>query len=216
MKNLIVFISIAVLFTNCKKEKVTYTIKGQITICYSPTNQVSYANSKIDLFQQKNGTFSGAQTLANTTTDANGNFAFDYTTDNQNDNLIIRESSGFGYSNIMTGIPLKNIDDLKIYYNGRYNLVVSLNVTKLYTNSDTLSIRNLNGGINPKIAGPFVNGRIYKEVGIGFLRDIVYTGTEQTLNYRIYTSQNLDFTKDFIVENSKLCGDTVYVSLDIK
>lgn len=201
----------------CKKDKITTnTIQGQIVVCYSPTNQVAYANSKIELYQQKDGTNIKAEILSTTTTDNIGNFTFTYATTNLSDKLIIRESSGFGYSNLITGIPIKDVNDLKVYFAGRYNLVVSLNVTKPYTTSDTLSIRNLNGGVNPKIAGPFRNGRIYKEVGIGFLRDIVYTGTEQTLNYRIYSSQILDFSKDFIVENNKLCGDTVYVSLDIK
>lgn len=215
MKNLIIFISIAILFTNCKKEKVTYTIKGQIIICYSPTNQVSYANSKIDLFQQKNGTFSGAQTLANTTTDTNGNFTFDFTTDNQNDNLIIRESSGFGNSNIMTGIPLKNIDDLKIYYNGRYNLVVSLNVTKTYTNSDTLYISNPKTLNYVKKAGPFINGRYFVESGVSVKPDPNYEFNSENIRY-VINNDNNSFNKDYKVVTNKLCGDTVYVSLDIK
>lgn len=215
MKNLIIILSLIVCFTSCKKVKVSNSIKGQIVVCYSPTNQVSYANSKIELYQQNNGTNSKSQILATTTTDANGNFTFEYSTDNSNDNLIIRESSGFGFSNIMTGIPLKTMDNLKIYYSGRYNLVVSLNVTKPYTNNDTLYVANPKTLNYVKKAGPFFNGRYYFESSVPVKPDPNYSYNTENLRF-VINNDNNSFNKDFQIETNKLCGDTVYVTLDIR
>ncbi len=215
MKKFIIFISIVALFTNCKKEKVSYTIKGQVVLCFNGT-QTPQANKTIELYQQKNGTNVNAEVLSTTTTDNNGDFTFTYTTTNLSDGLIIRESSGFGYYNLIAGVPIININDMKIYYLGRYNLVVSLNVTKPYTNNDTLYVNNLKNLTYIKKAGPFTSGRIYKEGDVGFLEDRYYGGNKQTLYCGLNSLSNFIFNKDFIIENSKLCGDTVYVSLDIK
>lgn len=216
MKKLILIILYSIFFGACKKDKMsTNMLKGQIIVCYSPINQIPYASSKIELYQQKNGTNINSQTLATTTTDVNGNFIFEYSTDNPNDNLTIRESSGFGISNIMTGIPLKNIDNLKIYYNGRYNLVVNLNVTKPYTNSDTLYISNPKTLNYVKKAGPFINGRYFVESGVSVKPDPNYGFNSENIRY-VINNDNNSFNKDYQVETNKLCGDTVYVSLDIK
>ncbi len=214
MKNIIT-IFILLFFAFCKKEKIAYILKGQVVLCYSPTNQVGYKNKRIELFQQKNGIDRKGEIIGTTTTDSSGNFNFGYTTSNIIDKIKIRESSGFGISDIITAIPVKNIDNLKVYYSGRYNLVVSLNVIKPYTNNDTLFVSNLKNLTYIKRAGLFVNGRYYTEISVPIKPDINYEFNNEKLFYVLNNNDNT-FIKDFKIENSKLCGDTVYVTLDIK
>ncbi len=217
MKNIVtILLLILVITSSCKKEKISYSLKGQIVLCYSPTNQVAYKNAKIELFQQKIGIDRKGEIIGTTTTDSSGNFNFTYTTNNITDKIKIRESSGFGLSDIISGIPVKNIDNLKVYYSGRYNLVVILNVINPYTNNDTLFVSNLKTLTYLKRAGPFVNGRVYTEGGVSLLEDPSYNGNKQTMSCGLNSLQNLIFNKEFIVSNNFLCGDTVYVTLDIK
>jgi hypothetical protein len=220
MKNLILFIlTFSIFIFSCKKEKITHTITGQFMPCSGYNNTGDF-----ELYQQKNGSNSNAQILSTTKTDPNGKFSFTYTTDNTQDKLILRTSSGFGYANIVEGIDITDIPDLKIFFPS-YHLIISLNVTKPYTSSDTLFMGNYNNGTPiglVKVAGPFISGRkftfpnLYLGTAISAPK---YSGTLHTYNCLLNTPFGTSgaFDKDYIVPLSSKCsGDSVYVSLDIK
>jgi hypothetical protein len=221
MKQIIFFLTLIILFTNCKKDKVTHTIKGKYISCVNAI-QTPIANSGIDLFQQRDGSNYKSQVLGNTVTDAQGNFTFTYTTDNTRDLLIIRESSGFGFNRIIEDIPVgKDVNDIRILSNGGiYNLVVRINVIKTYINLDTLFVqdfRNTNPNVNPRglpIAGPFYNSRLYAVSRSAY--PLKYNTNKDIIYYSLNNLSSNPFSKEFTIENSKLCGDTVYVNLDIK
>jgi hypothetical protein len=220
MKNLILFISIAALFTNCKKEKIARTISGQFFTCGPAAEFTNY-----DLVQQKNGSDIDVQILATTKPDITGKFSFDYVTDNSTDRLFIRQSSGFGYNKIIEGIENKDISDLNIYLTFKYHLIVNLNVTKQYTHNDTLYMANYNNGTPiglVKVAGPFVSGRKFTFPNLNLGTSISAPGYSGTL-HRYYCLLNTPygasgaFDKDYIVPLSTKCsGDSTYLSLDIK
>ncbi len=202
-------------FSNCKKENTAYNLKGRIVLCYNTGVITPFANEPIDLFQTYNGGNYKSRVLGNTSTDAQGNFSFNYITDDRDEKLAIRASSGFGFIKIVKGIPVQNISDLKVYYSGRYNLVIGLNVTKPYTNSDTLYISDLINLGYIKKAGPFVSGRVSVQPGVA-LNEPEYENNKGIIYSGLNSNTNLIFNKEFIIENSKLCSDTVYVNLDIR
>jgi hypothetical protein len=217
MKNLINFIFIVILFTNCKKEKVARTISGQFFTCGPTAEFTNY-----ELLQQQNGSDRTAQVLATTKPDITGKYSFSYVTDNSTDRLFIRQSSGFGYNKIIEGIENKDIPDLNIYLTLKYHLVVNLNVTKQYTNNDTLFFQSYTNTNGLKLAGPFANGRVLVASNLYVGTSIfspMYSGTPHSifcgLNSPYGTSGTFD--KDYIVPLPTKCsGDSIYVSLDIK
>lgn len=202
------------LLSNCKKENTTYKLKGQIVLCNNGL-ETSFANEEIDLFQTKGGSNNNSKVLGKTKTDAQGNFSFEYATNNIDDRLVVRVSTGSGFLNLISGIPADNISDLKVCYSARYNLVVGLNVTKPYTNNDTLYVENVLTQNNIKIAGPFTSKRLYVVGSKSVSSQMNYGGNIEKIRCSL-NGTNDSFTKQFLVENSKLCGDTVYVNLDIK
>lgn len=214
MKNIILVIITISIICSCKKEKVSYKLSGQLSSCFANVKR-AYANEEIRLYQKNPGFFSNDdKALATTKTDNNGNFSFDYFAENTNNKVAIQASSGFGFNTLVSQIPVKNIDNADFYLGG-YNLVVSLNVTKPYTNSDTLYVSNLKTLIFVKKAGPFVSGRYYVETNVPVKPEVNYEFNSEDLRYVINDNSNTFYT-DFKIENNKLCGDTVYVTLDIK
>jgi hypothetical protein len=213
MKNIIILLAMSAIFFSCKKEKVAYTITGQFLPCTGYNNTDIY-----EIYQKKNGSNVNAEILATTKTDANGNFSFTYTTSNLNDKLTLRQSSGFGYSEIIGEINLGDISNLII---GRplYHLILSLNVTKPYTSNDTLFIRRatLYNPIDFKIAGPFTNGRLLSKINLSYYPEVIFGGTFQVLEWGMKTPNYNEFQKDYNVPRPTKCsGDSVYLSLDIK
>ncbi len=218
MKNITILVTMSILFFSCRKEKITYTLTGQFLPCSGNNN-----NTDFELYQAKYDNIS-SKVLATTKTDSEGKFSFTYTTDNTRDKLILRTSSGFGYANYVTDIDVADIKDLII---GRpiYHLIVNLNVTKTYTNNDTLFLANYNNG-NPngtiKVAGPFVSGRkfIFPNLNVRTpTSDPSYSGTDHLYYCGFNTpyGSNGTFDKWYIVPLPNKCsGDSVYVSLDIK
>ena len=216
MKNLYIIVSIIFIAVSCKKDSPKlYTIKGQLLNCSNGITVPTFTNTTIDLFQLNNGSNNKSKVIASTTTDNQGNFTFSYYTNNKYDKLIIRTSSGFGFFKIMEGIPLKAIDNLKVILPA-YNLVVGLNVSKAYTSSDTLFYGKPVIANDFKLAGPFSTGRLFKSTNILFLNTLSYSDNEQFVSYRINNPFGAFNRKMFIIENSKLCGDTVYVNIDVK
>ncbi len=154
--------------------------------------------------------------MGNATTDANGNFSFSYSTTNGADKLIIRESSGAGFTRLIGNVPLrKDVSDIRMFRgSGYYILKLELNVTNPYTSADTLYISKLSMGINYfKKGGPFTNGIIYTDMVR--ISPIDYEGNTQTIVCGRNSGVNPQFNKTFTVGNDKLCGDTMSVNLDI-
>ncbi len=117
---------------------------------------------------------------------------------------------------MLTEIKLQKLsDNLKIYYAGRFNLAVVLNVTNAYTISDTLYVNGYNLQAPLKFVGPFVNGRLFSAGGVTTSSEMLYPINNEILNYKIRNS-GVIMSKEYTVPNSKLCGDTVYVNLDIR
>ena len=214
MKNLKIIVLSLIIF-GCKKQSPnTYTIKGQLLNCNNGVTTPTFVNTSIDLFQQNGGSNNNSKVLANTTTDAQGNFTFSYSTTNTRDKLIIRASSGFDFASLMEGIPLEDISNLKVNIPPLYNLVISLNVTNPFTNSDTLSVIRADSNIVKKIAGPFVSKRLFVWKNYGLLGTLNYGSNGAILQAGLNNS--LNYNKGYAIENSKLCGDTVYVNIDVR
>ena len=215
MKNIVIFTAMALLINSCKKTPETiYTLKGQIIGCINGNVTPNLKNTAIDLFQKNDGSNFNAKVLATTTTDANGNFAFAYSTTNGGDKLIVRTAAGFGFADLMTNIPIGDISNLKIYYSGGYNLVVGLNVTKPYNITDTLILVKPDSLRLIKIPGPFVSGRVFKINNRAVNPSLNYLINGDIIKCRLNNTIYLD--KEFIIENNKLCGDTVYVNIDVR
>lgn len=182
---LFLLITTIYLFSGCKKKgEDRYTIKGQILIsCTS----IPFANKEISFFQRIGsdwvGQTSGGE-LGVTSTDASGNFSFSY--DPLNDNEIrIQEPAGFGYSTIFTLSGKRNLENLKIRYGPVTTIQVKLNVTKAYSQNDTLYITDYRGGANfLKVSGPFSNSILYNapNYGFGTSYDVV---SSRELTYKI-------------------------------
>ncbi|MCY7291047.1 MAG: hypothetical protein LH615_02585, partial [Ferruginibacter sp.] len=145
-------------------------------------------------------------------------------TDNNNDKLIIRESSGNGFNYLISNILVgQDISDIKIYLGGgRYNLVVGLNVTNAHTNLDTLYVKDFRGGIpTPQninglpVPGPFTNRRLYY-TSMSLSPNLIYGENVENIGCNLNRLTNNLFGKQFLIQNSKVCGDTVYVNLDIR
>ncbi len=220
MKNIILIFTISILLFSCKKDNsITHTLSGQYIYC----NGVVYTGD-FELYQEKSGSNSSGQILATTKTDSLGNFSFTYSTDNTQDKLILRTSSGFGYNKVLEGIDIGDISNLKIYNTHRYHLIVSLNITKPYTSSDTLFLQSYTNAYpnGIKIVGPFVSGRVYVATNlyVGTPTSAPnYSGNLHTYYCGLNSPYELTgaFSKDYIVPKPTKCsGDSVYVSLDIK
>lgn len=220
MKNIILTIITITIFLSCKKENKVYSLTGQFLPCFGNN---SNSNTEFELFRTYNNNRK-SEILGTTKTDSEGKFNFTYTTNNTNDKLILRSSSGFGYANYVKDIDVADIKDL-IIGSPTFNLVVSLNVTKTYTSSDTLFMANYNNGSPTgtiKVAGPFVSGRkfIFNNLDIRTpVSDPSYFGTNHIYYCGFNTpyGSNGMFDKGYIVPLSKKCsGDSVYLALDIK
>ena len=217
MKNIIIILTVSITIFGCKKQSPnTYTIKGQLLNCNNGVTTPTFVNTSIDLFQQNGGSNNNSKVLANTTTDAQGNFTFSYTTTNTFDKLIIRSSSGFGFLKIIEDIPLEDLTNLKVILPA-YNLVVGLNVIKPYTTNDTLYATRPDSNLIFRIVGPFVSGRLFRCKNVLLNKTLSFKTNEQKLSSGVYSGLfGLDLSKNYLIENSKLCGDTVYVNIDVR
>ncbi len=108
-----------------------------------------------------------------------------------------------------------NIDNLKVILPA-YNLVVGLNVTKPYTSSDTPVYGRPDSGNDFKVAGPFVSGRLFKATNVLLRGNVKYSINEDFIPFKINNPFGVFERKYYNIENTKLCGDTVYVNIDVK
>ena len=91
---------------------------------------------------------------------------------------------------------------------------MSLNVTNPFTNLDTLNIIRSDSNIVKKIAGPFTSRRVFVWKDYGLISNLNYGSNGAILPAGLNNTLNLN--KGYVIENSKLCGDTVYVNIDVR
>ncbi len=116
----------------------------------------------------------------------------------------------------MEQIPLENLENLKVILPA-YNLVVGLNVIKPYTSNDSLYITKPDSNTIFKIRGPFVSGRLFKSKNVLLSGTLKYGDNEQKISSGVYNGNTgIDLSKSYTIENSKLCGDTVFVNIDLR
>jgi len=146
--NIIAILLILVAFTSCKHDEVVCTLKGRIL---NDCNGAPFANQEIALKQElSSGLTIQGGILAETTTDADGNFVFTYQSENG-------ESLSINYSGpIIEGIPLKKTQDLgAIIYSPSCKIVYRVKINNPYNIGDTLSCLNIENPSAPiRIAAP--------------------------------------------------------------
>lgn len=185
-----------------------FTISGNI---YQSCTSVPLSNRELSFFQAAGSSLqppSGGQ-LGTTVTDASGHFSFTYKPGNNSD-LKIQLPAGFGYSDIVTGVPSKkNLENLTLRYGAVTTVQVRLNVLKPYANTDTLYItdfRDLTAFM--KIAGPFTSGVLYSATNVGIGSD--YSKNSKNLGFRIGSASSWQI-KNFTL----ITCDTSRVTADI-
>jgi hypothetical protein len=78
MKHSVLFFTLAILFTNCKKDKITNTVKDRHVNCINNIETL-VANELINFFKKDNNNVRHSEYIMNTRTDLQGNFSFIYT-----------------------------------------------------------------------------------------------------------------------------------------
>lgn len=178
--------------TSCKKSLIspneqTYVISGRL---YTDCSMQPLTNQRIDLHQTYvsnilvGGELKGGF-LAETTTDENGNFRFEFK-DKGGMELRIRILSESSFNDVMLDIPkMKNIFDLNIFKNSTVNINVYLSATNPYTEFDTISLTDFNNIFQPlKISGPFTSGLLYTANNFKLL-NYSYIGGRVNFGYQI-------------------------------
>ena len=109
-------------FQSCKKDKPTHTITGRL---FKDCTMLPVSNQAIDLFQEYSTGLDmhlNGGILAQTTTDGNGNFKFEFK-DMGGSTESIRIPAGQGYTRLIENIPQnKSISDLQVYKSIHTNL----------------------------------------------------------------------------------------------
>jgi hypothetical protein len=150
---IILFLLILFAFASCKHDEVVCTLKGRIL---NDCNGAPFANQEIALKQElSSGLTIQGGILAETTTDADGNFVFTYQSEN-GEPLSINCSGP-----IIQGIPVKKTQDIGTFFSyGKANFTISLVTSRPFTNLDTLYYTNYvspETGITRIKVGPFTN-----------------------------------------------------------
>ena len=65
-----------------------------------------------------------------------------------------------------------------------------------------------------KITGPFNTGRVFVSKNVLLTETLKYGLNKAILQVGLNTFVNID--KEYFLEDSKLCGDTVFVTIDIR
>ncbi|HCI58577.1 MAG: hypothetical protein K1X73_07585 [Bacteroidia bacterium] len=195
--------SLVLIFQSCKKDTdspgdgPTYTITGRL---FEDCNMQPVANQKIDLFQEYStgldGNLNGG-ILAQTTTDANGNFKFDFK-DMDGFTESIRIPAGQGYTKLFQNIPQnQSLFDLRVYKSPTTNIKVNLIVNNSYTNLDTLRLTDFNNLSTPyKISGPFTSSLLYESVdfpilNFGYPQNILNFGYKLNNNSEVMSTPTI-------------------------
>lgn len=207
---------ILALFSSCKKndDGTSYSVSGTI---YEDCNGQPAAGLSIELLQDVSGNVLTGQTsggtLATTTTDANGNFSFEYNDQNPQEISIISRESG-NVNHIMSGIPWRtNLSGLIAYRHApTTNIQVAVNVINAHTANDTLVIADYTTMDVLKIPGPFQSGILYTAVNFPLLT-MEYNGEKKYLNWYFNQNTSTHQSQEFIV--NRFCSDTIKVVANI-
>ncbi len=181
-------------FQSCKKDTdspgdgPTYTITGRL---FEDCNMQPVSNQAIDLFQEYSTGLDGhlnGGVLAETITDANGNFKFDFK-DMDGFTENIRIPAGQGFKELMIDIPQnESLSDLKVYKSSSTNIKVNLIVNNSYTNLDTLLLTDFNNLSAPyKVAGPFTSGLLYQSLDFPIIN---FSYAQNILNFGYKLNSN--------------------------
>ena len=188
---LLVLSCLVLCFQSCKKDidspgdGPTYIITGRL---FQDCTMLPVSNQAIDLFQEYSTGLDGhlnGGVLAQTTTDGNGNFKFEFK-DMDGFTESIRISAGQGFTKLIENIPPnKSISNIEVFISLTSNIEVSLQVLNTYTSSDTLFITDFRDLSNKlKVAGPFINSTLYTAVDFPIL-NINYSGNNESIGYKI-------------------------------
>lgn len=213
MKNIFLLAGLFLLtaLSACRKLGREYTISGRVL---QDCGGQPYANKTLSFWQQVGTNLfstSGGE-LGTTTTDANGNFTFNYNAKNSGD-IRIQTPAGFGYSTLMSAVPSKkNLNDISIVQDATYNLQLSLNVLNPRSASDTLLINSSNFRQPIKVPCPLKSGVIsnapYPVMEFG------YGKSSQTIIWNFKTN-SYTTPRSTVLAIDKYCSDTVRLVLDI-
>ncbi len=192
MKNLLLLLSLAIVFSSCGKEKEMLKYTGTL---YQDCAKKPAANREIRVYQdfednliKKNG-----GELARGTTDNLGNFSLSFKDDG---------GGGIRIETINTVNPLllgtivieqlepKNIDLGDIYLNNRGNAYVFVNAANTYTSSDTL-VWGFGEYNRIKTSGPFHNSPIDSIINYYFIEK--YGSWKESLKWAINPTSEADF-----------------------
>ena len=170
MKNLIIIIILISSLTNCKKilsvSEPEHYISGHL---YNDCNGIPIKNR--GLYMYREAEIRGDETTKGTcTTDSTGYFKLDYKALSNGIPLEIRFANSNYAIIYLTGNPIVNIDNAKLYGISTCNITVKLNVTNPKTTNDTLYVNDYrNPAVNLKVAGPFTSGILYSAVNFNLL-----------------------------------------------
>ena len=161
MKNLIIIIILISSLTNCKKilsvSEPEHYISGHL---YNDCNGIPIKNR--GLYMYREAEIRGDETTKGTcTTDSTGYFKLDYKALSNGIPLEIRFANSNYAIVYLTGNPIVNIDNAKLYGISTCNITVKLNVTNPKTSGDTLYVTDFRNSSSLKIPGPFVSGTVY-------------------------------------------------------
>jgi len=209
----ILFLLMIAAFTSCKHDEVVCTLKGRIL---NDCNGAPFANQEIALKQElSSGLTIEGGVLAETTTDADGNFVFTY----QNEN---GEPLSINYSGpIIEGIPVsKALDIGSIIINPTCKIVYRVKVVNPYTINDTLVCHDI---AHPSIQGIRVAGPLHDTTfGIFYASSMIpvnyQTKNESTIEGKWFvkrpTSQTSIKFVTIQVQNCNTVPDTLTMIID--
>lgn len=183
--DILILVLLLLSFQSCKKDGPTFIVSGRLL---EDCSMKPVPNQSLDLFQEYlmglDGRLNGG-ILAQTTTDANGNFSFEFK-DEHGSTYSIRRPAGLGYKKLIENIPQnQSIFNINVFKSLTSHIKVSLQVSNAYTTSDTLFItdfRNLSKKL--KVAGPFLNGTLYTAEDFPILNNN-YAANIESIGYKI-------------------------------
>jgi len=215
MKNLLLLLSLTIVFLSCNKEKAVLKYTGTL---YKDCAKNPAANTEISVYQVRENNLiqKGGGELATGTTDALGNFSISFKDDN---------GAPIRIETINTGNPLllgtivierldpENIDLGELYINNRGNAYVFVEASNSYTSSDTL----VWGYPKKKIAGPFPASPIDSTVNYYFIEKYNERWAEGEMR-RITWAVNPTADEDFKTKYVKYSGcgiiDSFFINID--
>ena len=205
-------------FHSCKKgidspgDGPTYTITGRL---FQDCNMQPVANQQVDLFQEYSTGVGGLNggILAATTTDANGNFTFDFK-DMDGFTESIRIPAGQGYTKLIENIPQnQSISNMEVYKTIYTNFQVYLNVFNPHPNTDTLVIANFETNTEMRIPCPLSSGILYTATNYQLLNVAYGDNNYKRITWYFNQYNGTLYEKTFKID--KFCNDTVFTTIEI-